>query len=147
MTTSFVETAHANLYNNGYLPILPSSAAARVERLRTIAASNYSVGHRLREMLLTRILFDQSVQLLRPAYEEILVFEQVLAEGENSGTLWVMDGALIAKALIAATNTLLPPDSGRHPGYGERLRIATQVIDLLLQGLVRTSLPVCLPAA
>ena len=147
MTTSFLETAHANLYNNGYLPILPAPAAARVERLRTIAASNYSVAHRLREMLLTRILFDQSVQLLRPADEEIFVFEQVLAEGEKSGTLWVMDGALIANALIAATNTLLPPDSGRHPSYGERLRIATQVIDLLLQGLVRTSLPVCLPQA
>ena len=142
MTTSLLERAHTNLYNNGYLPITMPSAAARVDRLRAIAASDYSVSHRLREMLLTRIMFDAAP--LRSVHDEISAFEQVLAEGQRAGALWVMDDTAIAKALIAATDALLPLDAASR---AEWLRTATQVVDLLLQGLVRTSLPLSLSAA
>jgi hypothetical protein len=127
MTTSLLETAQSNLYNHGYLPIPLSSAAARVDQLRAIAASDYSVSHRLREMLLTRIRFDAEISA--SPQEETSVFEQVLAEGQRVGTLWAMDSPATATALIAATNALSPNGT------------ATQVVDLLLQGLVRTSLP------
>ena len=136
MTTGVLESAHTDLYNNGHVPISMPLAAARVDRLRAIAASDYSVGHRLREMLLTRVMFDTAP--LRCVHEEISVFEQVLAEGQRIGTLWVMDSLSIARALIAATNALLPLDSASR---SEWLKTATQVVDLLLQGLVRTSLP------
>jgi len=124
MTLGFLQTAPTDLYNTSYLPIAPSSALVRVDRLRAIASSNYSVSHRLREMLLTRVLLDGRDR----APEELFVIEQVLAEGQRIGTLWSMDVPAVAIALIAATNEL-PHD------------VATQVVDLLLQGLVRTSLP------
>ena len=135
MTLDFLHTAHTDLYNNAYLPLTRSSAAARVDQLRAIAASDYSVSHRLREMLLTRILCGACVEALP---EEIPVFEQLLCEGQRMGTLWTMNSAAVARALVAATNGLSPSDT------------ATQVVDLLLQGLVRTSLPanwVCESAA
>ena len=140
MTTAFPQTAHANLYNEAYLPMpQSSSAAARVGRLRAIAASHHSVGHGLRGMLLARVLFD--AEALNPEQEEFSVFEQVLAEGQHAGILWTMDGPAIARALIAATSALLTPDPMRRANYADWLRTATQVVDLLLQGLMRTSLP------
>src|SRR5579862_1647112 len=126
MTLDFLHTAHTDLYNNAYLPLTQSSAAARVDQLRAIAASDYSVSHRLREMLLTRISYGRGAE---PFMEEIAVFEHLLGEGQCLGTLWTMNSAAVARALIAATNGLSPSDT------------ATQVVDLLLQGLVRTSLP------
>ena len=126
MTIHFLETAPTDLYNNAAFPIALPSTVARVDRLLAIASSDYSVSHRLREMLLARILFDCNTE---PLSEEISVFEQVLNEGQRMGTLWTMNSLAIARALIAATSALSPSAT------------ATQVVDLLLQGLVRTRLP------
>jgi hypothetical protein len=130
MTTSFHPITHAQLYDQSYEPITMPFAARRVDRLRAIAASDYSVSHRLREMLLARISFDAAL-LGSANREELSIFEQVLAEGQRVGALWMMDDAAIARALLAATNGLVSSD----------VVTATQVVDLLLQGLVRTTLP------
>ena len=130
MTTSFLPTTHAQLYNNSYVAVTMPVIAARLDRLRAIAASDFSVSHRLREMLLIRIRCYGAFSISGD-FEEASIFEQVLLEGHRVGVLWMMDESATAKALIAATDGLA--SSG--------IATATQVVDLLLQGLVRTSLP------
>src|SRR5271154_5688893 len=99
MTTSFLPATPARLYNDHYVPVTMPAAPSRVDRLRAIARSDYSVGHRLREMLLTRITFDAAV-LTSAEREESVLFKQVLAEGQRVGVLWVMDDTAITRALI-----------------------------------------------
>ncbi len=126
MTIHFLETVPTDLYNNAAFPIALPSTVATVDRLRAIAASDYSVSHRLREMLLTRILFDCNTE---PLSAEISVFEQVLNEGQRMGTLWTMNSLAIARRSHRRHQRAFPERHGH------------QVVDLLLQGLVRTRLP------
>ena len=99
------------------------------ERLREIAAEDTAPDERLREMLLTRVLFRfDSVQhytqslndllaALRPRLlarrrryfeEEVEIFAEVLREGRKIKTFGIEDEIETAKSLLLATNSLLP---------------------------------------
>src|SRR5438046_8519997 len=99
------------------------------ERLRAIADSNGSAAARLRRMLLERVLFRfDSVQhyteslsdvlaAIRPALlvrhnrhfdEEERVFAALLKEGKSDGEVGFKDMRGTARALLVATNALLP---------------------------------------
>jgi len=129
------------------------------ERLMTIARSEQSVATRLREMLLTRILFRfDSIQhyskslndlliALRPGLlarrarhfdEEAQIFANVLNEGQMAGELNFADTLTTAYALLHATNGLLPyslstAELGAREDVEER---AAAISDVLLQGLL-----------
>ncbi len=129
------------------------------ERLLKIAQSNASAAERLREMLLTRVLFRfDSIQhytqslndllaALRPGLlarraryfdEEAQILVAVLNNGRDSGELEFDDALNVAYALLNATNGLLPyslstTELGEREAVEER---AAAVADLLLHGLV-----------
>jgi AcrR family transcriptional regulator len=130
--------------------------------LRTIAASGGSVEDRLRRMLLTRVLFrfdsvrdyheslEGLLAVLRPAYlrkreryflAEALVLAEVIGEGIQHGVLQAADVHSAARALVTATNSLLPASlSAEELGSRESIeKDVSRVIELLLHGLLSRS--------
>jgi AcrR family transcriptional regulator len=138
--------------------------------LRSIAASGGSCEDRLRRMLLQRVLFrfdsvseyheslEELLAVLRPAYlrrreryfqAESEVLAGVLAEGEREDVLQTPDVSGAARALVTATNSLLPAAlSTDELGSRESVeREVSRVIDLLLHGLLSRVSPSEHPAA
>lgn len=130
--------------------------------LRTISASGGSVEDRLRRMLLQRVLFrfdsvrdyheslEGLLAVLRPAYlrrreryflAEALILAEVLAEGIQRGLVQVEDVHGAARALVTATNSLLPASlSAEELGSRESIeKEVSRVADLLLHGLLSRS--------
>lgn len=135
-----------------------------VERLKgqlsSIARRAGTPPARLREMLLTRVLFRfDSVQhyteslsdllaALRPGLltrrrrhfeEESRIIAEVLREGKREGLFELRDAATTARTLLTATNALLPYSlSARELGKREDVAVETaRVVDLLLYGLLK----------
>ena len=129
------------------------------DRLREIARSDVPAAERLRQMLLTRVLFRfDSIQhytqslndllaALRPGLlrrraqyfeAEAQIFADVLTEGNQSGELSFDDEHATAHALLQATNGLLPYSLSTTE-LGERDEVeqrATDVANLMLRGLL-----------
>ncbi|MCA1633814.1 MAG: TetR/AcrR family transcriptional regulator [Acidobacteria bacterium] len=135
-----------------------------VERLKVelsvIAGREQSPATRLREMLLTRVLYRfDSVQhyteslsdllaALRPGLltrrrrhfeEEAQILADVLREGKREGLFELRDAASTARTLLTATNALLPYSlSARELGKREDVAAeAARVVALLLHGLLK----------
>jgi len=129
-------------------------------RLKEISSADVSPDERLREMLLTRVLFRfDSVQHytqslndllsdLRPRLlarrrryfkDEAQIFAEVLKEGDKIKIFSVPDALKAAETLLLATNSLLPyslntRELGERSEIEERVR---RVADLVLTGLLR----------
>lgn len=129
-------------------------------RLKEISSADVSPDERLREMLLTRVLFRfDSVQHytqslndlladLRPRLlarrrryfeDEAQIFAEVLQEGDKIRIFSVPDALKTAETLLLATNSLLPyslntKELGERSEIEERVR---RLADLLLTGLLR----------
>lgn len=129
-------------------------------RLKEISSADVSPDERLREMLLTRVLFRfDSVQHytqslndlladLRPRLlarrrryfeDEAQIFAEVLQEGDKIKIFSVPDALNTAETLLLATNSLLPyslntKELGERSEIEERVR---RLADLLLTGLLR----------
>jgi len=129
-------------------------------RLKEISSADVSPDERLREMLLTRVLFRfDSVQHytqslndlladLRPRLlarrrryfkDEAQIFAEVLQEGDKIKIFSVPDALKAAETLLLATNSLLPyslntKELGERSEIEERVR---RLADLLLTGLLR----------
>ena len=129
-------------------------------RLKEISSADVSPDERLREMLLTRVLFRfDSVQHytqslndlladLRPPLlarrrryfeDEAQIFAEVLQEGDKIKIFSVPDALKTAETLLLATNSLLPyslntKELGERSEIEERVR---RLADLLLTGLLR----------
>ena len=151
------------LYFSGKQEIALSHIDHIVERLKekllTIAREDAPAGERLREMLVTRVLFRfDSVQHyteslndllaeLRPQLlarrrryfgEEAQVFAEVIAEGQASRAFKPGDAHETAHLLLLATNALLPYSLSTQE-LGERAEIERKVsrlADLLLAGVL-----------
>ena len=130
------------------------------ERLETLAVSGESPAERLRQMLLTRVLFrfdsvreyhqsiDELFRSLRPAYmarrdryfdEEARIFAKVLSDGCETGVFAVEDSLATAQALLLATNAMLPSSLSTRE-LGERSDVEAKVCKittLILEGLRR----------
>ena len=130
------------------------------ERLETLALSGESPAERLRQMLLTRVLFrfdsvreyhqsiDELFRSLRPAYmarrdryfdEEARIFAKVLSDGCETGVFAVEDSLATAQALLLATNAMLPSSLSTRE-LGERSDVEAKVCEittLILDGLRR----------
>ena len=129
-------------------------------RLKEISSADVSPDERLREMLLTRVLFRfDSVQHytqslndlladLRPRLlarrrryfeDEAQIFAEVLQECDKIKIFSVPDALKTAETLLLATNSLLPyslntKELGERSEIEERVR---RLADLLLKGLLR----------
>jgi AcrR family transcriptional regulator len=129
------------------------------DRLREIASSDATAAERLRQMLLTRVLFRfDSIQhytqslndllaVLRPGLlarraqyfdAEAQIFAQVLNAGRESGELSFDNDHATANALLQATNGLLPyslstTELGAREDVEQR---AADVANLMLNGLL-----------
>jgi AcrR family transcriptional regulator len=130
-----------------------------VARLREAAQSSVPAAERLRRMLILRVLirfdsvshYSQNLSDLlssvRPALiarrkrhfgDEAKVFQGALRDGVQSGALECPNPAAASRALIAATNSLLPFSlSAEELGRRDDLeRQAGRVADLLVKGLL-----------
>lgn len=129
------------------------------ERLREIGGSDAPAAERLREMLLTRVMFRfDSIQhytqslndllaALRPGLlarraiyfdAEAQIFAEVLTKGRQSGDFDFDDERATAHAMLQATNGLLPYSLSTTE-LGERQEVqqrAADVADLILRGLL-----------
>jgi len=129
------------------------------DQLREIARSNATTAERLRQMLLTRVLFRfDSIQhytqslndllaVLRPRLlarraqyfeSEAQIFSEVLATGRESGELNFEDEHVTAHALLQATNGLLPYSLSTTE-LGEREEVEQRTADvanLIVRGLL-----------
>ena len=129
------------------------------DRLREIAVSDVATEERLRQMLLTRVLFRfDSIQhytqslndllaALRPGLlkrraqyfdAEAQIFAEVLTAGRKSGELSFNDEYTTAHALLQATNGLLPYSLSTTE-LGERKEVEQRTADvanLMLSGLL-----------
>jgi len=129
------------------------------DQLREIARSNATTAERLRQMLLTRVLFRfDSIQhytqslndllaVLRPRLlarraqyfeSEAQIFSEVLASGRESGELNFEDEHVTAHALLQATNGLLPYSLSTTE-LGEREEVEQRTADvanLMVRGLL-----------
>ena len=129
------------------------------QHLAVIARSENTAPERIRQMLLARVLFRfDSIQhytqslndllaALRPGLlarrakyfeEEAQVFAEVLTEGRGSGEFQFENALTTARALLEATNGLLPYSLSTHE-LGERDEVerrTSAIADLLLQGLL-----------
>jgi AcrR family transcriptional regulator len=129
------------------------------DQLREIARSNATTAERLRQMLLTRVLFRfDSIQhytqslndllaVLRPRLlarraqyfeSEAQIFSEVLASGRESGELNFEDEHVTAHALLQATNGLLPYSLSTTE-LGERQEVEQRTADvanLMVRGLL-----------
>lgn len=129
------------------------------QHLAVIARSKITAPERIRQMLLARVLFRfDSIQhytqslndllaALRPGLlarraryfeEEAELFAGVLAEGRASGEFQIENDLATARALLEATNGLLPYSlSTTELGEREEVERRTSAIaDLLLNGLL-----------
>jgi AcrR family transcriptional regulator len=130
------------------------------QHLAVIARSKVTAPERIRQMLLARVLFRfDSIQhytqslndllaALRPGLlarrakyfeEEAQIFAEVLAEGRASGELQFEDELTTARALLEATNSLLPYSLSISE-LGEREEVerrAAAIAGLLLHGLLQ----------
>jgi AcrR family transcriptional regulator len=129
------------------------------QHLTVIARSKHTALERIRQMLLSRVLFRfDSIQhytqslndllaALRPGLlarraryfeEEAQIFAKVLAEGRASGEFEIENEMAAARALLEATNGLLPYSlSTTELGEREEVERRTSAIaDLLLRGLL-----------
>ncbi|HKS10911.1 MAG TPA: TetR/AcrR family transcriptional regulator [Pyrinomonadaceae bacterium] len=129
------------------------------QHLTVIARSKHTALERIRQMLLARVLFRfDSIQhytqslndllaALRPGLlarraryfeEEAQIFTEVLADGRASGEFEIEDGLATARALLEATNGLLPYSlSTTELGEREEVeRRASAIADLLVRGLL-----------
>ena len=128
-------------------------------QLTEIARSNATTAERLRQMLLTRVLFRfDSIQhytqslndllaVLRPRLlarraqyfeSEAQIFSEVLATGRESGELNFEDEHVTAHALLQATNGLLPYSLSTTE-LGEREEVEQRTADvanLMVRGLL-----------
>ena len=132
------------------------------QHLAEIARSKVTAPERIRQMLLVRVLFRfDSIQhytqslndllaALRPGLlarrakyfeEEAQLFAEVLAEGRASGEFQVDNELNAARAMLEATNGLLPYSlSTTELGERKEVERRTQVVaDLLLRGLLSRS--------
>jgi AcrR family transcriptional regulator len=129
------------------------------DRLKEIGRADATAAERLRLMLLTRVLFRfDSIQhytqslndllaALRPGLlrrralyfeSEARIFAEVLTEGRQSGEFSFDDEHATARALLQATNGLLPYSLSTTE-LGEREEVeqrAADVADLMLRGLL-----------
>ena len=128
------------------------------ERLREIAGSNASSATRIRRMLLERVMFrfdsvrhyteslSDVLAAIRPALmvrhqghfkQEAEIFAEVLTEGRRDEELLFRDADATARALIVATNALLPNNlSPRELGHRKDVEAEiTRIADLLANGL------------
>ena len=129
------------------------------DKLREISRSDASAAERLRLMLLTRVLFRfDSIQhytqslndllaALRPGLlarraqyfeAEAQIFAELLMAGRQSGEFDFEDDNATARALLQATNGLLPYSLSTTE-LGERKEVekrATAVADLVMRGLL-----------
>lgn len=129
------------------------------QHLAVIARSQNTAPERLRQMLLARVLFRfDSIQhytqslndllaALRPGLlarrakyfeEEAQLFAEVLNEGRTSGEFQFENALATARALLEATNGLLPYSLSTSE-LGERAEVerrTSAIADLLLQGLL-----------
>jgi len=134
------------------------------EQLWTIARSNTTAAARIRQMLLSRVLFRfDSIQhytqslndllaALRPSLlarravyfdEEAQIFAEVLNHGRESHEFQFEDALTTAYGMLHATNSLLPYSLSTSE-LGERDEVmekATVVADLILRGLLERSHP------
>ena len=129
------------------------------ERLREILASDAPAAERLRSMLMTRVLYRfDSIQhytqslsdllaALRPGLmarraqyfeAEALIFAELLVAGRESGELDFQDEKATARALLQATNGLLPYSlSTTELGAREEVeQRAADIADLVMRGLL-----------
>jgi AcrR family transcriptional regulator len=136
-----------------------------LDELMRIAASPQSSAQRLRAMLLARVLFrfdsvrdyyqslEEMLSLLRARYlerreryfaAEADVLASVLAEGARKGEFVFDDSRATARALVLATNSLIPYSlTTRELGSREEIECnAGRIADLTLNGLLprRTAL-------
>ena len=129
------------------------------QHLAVIARSKHTALERIRQMLLARVLFRfDSIQhytqslndllaALRPGLlarraryfeEEAQIFAEVIAEGRASGEFEVENDMAAARALLEATNGLLPYSLSTNE-LGERDEVerrTSAIADLLLRGLL-----------
>jgi AcrR family transcriptional regulator len=131
-----------------------------VERLEAIARSETPPDTKLRQMLLTRVIFRlESVQdyylnfddlfaTLRPAYlarrnryfeAEIAPFCEVIAAGQEKRVFAESDPRAVARTLLLMTNSLLPYSlSPRELGVSNEIeRQVDEIASLALTGLYR----------
>ena len=131
-----------------------------IERLKRVLRSTLSPGDKLREMIVLRVIFrfdavqgfpeslsemfrDFRAGVLerREHYyrEEAKVFAAALKQGQRAGVFRKTDQATTARAILAATNSLLPFHlSARELGKRQDIeKTATMITDLLLNGLLQ----------
>jgi AcrR family transcriptional regulator len=129
------------------------------DRLRELAASDAPAAERLRSMMLTRVLYRfDSIQhytqslsdllaALRPGLmarralhfeAEAQIFAELLSAGRESGELDFKDEKATARALLQATNGLLPYSlSTAELGAREEVeQRAADIADLVMRGLL-----------
>ena len=130
------------------------------ERLLKIAREDAPPGERLREMLITRVLFrfdsvqhyteslNELLAELRPQLlarrrrhfdEEARAFSEVIEKGQQLDAFKPGDPHQIAHLLLLATNSLLPYSLSTQE-LGERAEIhqkVAELADLLLEGVLR----------
>ena len=129
------------------------------ERLRELATSDAPAAERLRSMLLTRVLYRfDSIQhytqslsdllaALRPGLmarralyfeAEAQIFAELLIAGRESGEFDFQDEKATARALLQATNGLLPYSlSTAELGAREEVeKRAADITDLVIRGLL-----------
>ena len=130
-----------------------------LDRLITIAAGEAAPDEKLREMLLLRVLFRfDSVQQYTESISEVLrdlrapllerrerffeeeakVFASVLRAGQRAGVFRPHEALPTARALITATNALLPFNlSARELGKRRELESSvSRIADIVLRGLL-----------
>ena len=135
-----------------------------IERLKTelrrLAQSDEEPVTRLRSMLMLRVIYrfdsvqhyteslNQVMAAIRPALlerrkeyfeAEARIIAEVLKEGRSAGEFFFKDAMATARALLTATNSLLPYSlSPRELGEREVLEQQTaRIVDLLIGGLRR----------
>src|SRR5262245_35100703 len=150
------------LYFGGKEEVALASIDRIVERLLArldeIADGDGSPAERLREMLLTRVLFrfdsvqgyyqglDDLLSAIRTSYmsrrqryfeAEGRILARVIAEGQGSGTIREMDPLRASNAMLLSTAALMPYSlSVRELGSRNEVeKRSSAIIDLLLNGI------------
>src|SRR5207248_8423328 len=135
-----------------------------IERLKTelrrVASTDEEPAVRLRSMLMLRVIYrfdsvqhyteslNQVMAAIRPSLlerrkhyfeAEARIIAEVLKEGRRAGNFFFKDAMATARALLAATNSLLPYSlSTRELGARDSVEEQTRrIVDLLIGGLRR----------
>jgi len=135
-----------------------------IERLKTelkkVASADEEPAVRLRSMLMLRVIYrfdsvqhyteslNQVMAAIRPSLlerrkhyfeAEARIIAEVLKEGRRAGDFFFKDAMATARALLAATNSLLPYSlSTRELGARDSVEEQTRrIVDLLIGGLRR----------